>query len=68
MLTAQQIKDRNLYQNLSNTLYAAHLRNGPTIQTAPTYNPTTFTGLADAVAPDNGYTVITTGIIRKLIA
>jgi hypothetical protein len=25
VLTAQQIKDRNLYQNLSNTLYAAHL-------------------------------------------
>lgn len=68
VLTAQQIKDRNLYQNLSNTLYAAHLRNGPTIQTSPTYSPTTFTGLADAVASDNGYTVITTGIIRKLIA
>ncbi len=68
VLTAQQIKDRNLYQNLSNTLYAAHLRNGPTIQTSPTYSPATFTGLADAVAPDNGYTVITTGIIRKLIA
>lgn len=68
VLTAQQIKDRNLYQNLSNTLYVAHLRNGPTIQTVPTYSPATFTGLADAVASDNGYTVITTGIIRKLIA
>lgn len=68
ILTAQQIKDRNLYQNLSNTLYAAHLRNGPTIQTAPTYSPTTFTGLADAVAPDNGYSIIVGGIIRKLLS
>jgi hypothetical protein len=68
ILTAQQIKDRNLYQNLSNTLYAAHLRSGPTIQTTPTYNPATFTGLADAVAPDNGYSIIVCGIIRKLLS
>ena len=68
VLTAAQIKSRNLYQNLSNTLYAAHLRNGPTIQTAPTYSPTTFTGLGDAVAADNGYAVVTTGILRKLLA
>jgi hypothetical protein len=68
ILTAQQIKDRNLYQNLTNTLYASHLRNGPLILTAPTYSPSTFTGLADAVAADNGYSVITAGIIRKLIA
>jgi hypothetical protein len=68
ILTAQQIKDRNLYQNLSNALFAAHLRNGPRIETAPTYSPTTFTGLADAVAPDNGYSIIVGGIIRKLLS
>lgn len=68
ILTAQQIKDRNLYQNLSNTLYAAHLRSQPITTTVPTYSPSTFTGLSDAASPDNGYTVITTGIIRKLIA
>jgi hypothetical protein len=68
ILTAQQIRDRNLYQNLANTLYAAHLRSQPTVTTTPTYSPSTFTGLSDSASPDNGYTVITTGIIRKLIA
>jgi hypothetical protein len=69
VLTAAQMKSRNLYQVLpDNTLYGAHLRADPLVNTSPTYSPTTFTGLSDSSIPNNGYAVITTGILNRLLA
>lgn len=69
ILTAAQIKSRNLYQVLDNNLlYSAHLRNDPLVFGSPTYSPTIFTGGSDGSIPNNGYAVITTGIVRKLLA
>jgi hypothetical protein len=69
VLTAAQIKSRNLYQVLpNNTLYSAHLRSNPVLITSPTYAPTIFTGLSDGYVSNNGYAVVATGILKKLIA
>ena len=69
VFTAAQMKSRNLYQVLpDNTLYAAHLRNDPLVTTSPTYSPTTFTGASDSSIPNNGYAVVVTGILYRLLA
>ena len=69
ILTAAQIKSRNLYSVLpNNTLYLAHLRSDPLVFGSPTYSPTIYTGLSDGSIPNNGYAIITTGILRKLVA
>jgi hypothetical protein len=75
VLTAAQMKSRNLYQVLdNNTLYSAHLRSDGIVFGIPTgdvnlsYSPSTLTGSSDASIPNNGYAVITTGILRKLVA
>ena len=69
ILTAAQIKERNLYQVLSNNaLYSAHLRSDPLVFGSPTYSPTIFTGYSDGYTANNGYAIITTGIVRKLIS
>jgi len=69
IMTAAQIKSRNLYQVLANnTLYSAHLRSDPFVYGTPTYSPTIFTGYSDGYTANNGYAIITTGIVRKLIS
>lgn len=73
LITAAQLRSKNLYQVTSNNIYAAHLREGPnavatwlpSASGAPQFG-TTYSG--DAMTVNNGYIVVMNAIVRKLLS
>lgn len=73
LITAAQLKSKNLYQVTSNAIYASHLREGPNatpVNWLPnTGGPPIYTGYSgDAMTVNNGYIVVMNAIVRKLLS
>lgn len=73
LITATQLRNKNLYQVFGNAINAAHLREGPT-GTPTTWLPnasgeplySSYAG--DAMTVNNGYIVVMNAIVRKLLS
>lgn len=73
LITAAQLKSKNLYQVVSNAINAAHLREGPNAIPG-VWSPSTggvpqygaYSG--DAMTVNNGYIVVMNAIVRKLLS
>jgi hypothetical protein len=79
VFTSAQLKERNLYQILSNNQYQTHLQEGPTqggVSAAEwkwngpdaTVSSNLYNGyILDPVTTNNGYVAVITGLLRKLL-